>query len=159
MFSLFLPNFSSMLLHSSGFVYKDRSALFLAPDEGGKTTAVRLLPSDTIILSDDQVLIKKTENGFVATGSPWGLHSSRIEAPINRCFILKKSNEFHLIPSTPLDLNLYLMLEHQDQLILLPQSLKESMVKFINSFSNFVSVWELYFPKEFIDWNAVSRLV
>ena len=39
-FSTFFPYFSAFLLHSSGVIRGDRAALFLAPDEGGKTTVI-----------------------------------------------------------------------------------------------------------------------
>ena len=46
-FAQFMPLFDAALLHSSAIIRGARAALFVAPDEGGKTPVVQSAPADS----------------------------------------------------------------------------------------------------------------
>jgi hypothetical protein len=157
MLAIFMPHFSTMLLHASALVRNDRTAIFLAPGEGGKTTAARLAPSG-IILSDDQVLVRQTHGGFQASGTPWGLFSdSKRQAPLSGLFLLEKSRHFALNPLQPTELNRYLWEEHENQLAILPPPLQAKAREITVAISNSVPSWKLSFSKDAIDWEAIDN--
>ncbi|MEI6614301.1 MAG: hypothetical protein WCL37_05340 [Chrysiogenales bacterium] len=157
MLALFMPHFSAMLLHASALVRNNRTAIFLAPDEGGKTTAALLASSGTI-LSDDQVLVRQTHVGFQASGTPWGLYcNSKLQAPLSGLFLLEKSGHFALNPLPPKELSRYLWEEHKNQLAILPPPLQTKARKIIVAISNSAPTWKLSFAKDAIDWEAIDK--
>lgn len=155
--AIFMPHFSAMLLHASALVRNNRTAIFLAPNEGGKTTAARLAPSG-IILSDDQVLVRQTHVGFQASGTPWGLYSnSKLQAPLSGLFLLEKSRHFALNPLQPTELSHYLWEEHKNQLAILPPPLQTKAREIIVAISNSAPTWKLSFSKDAIDWETIDK--
>lgn len=157
MLALFMPHFSAMLLHASAVVRKGKTAVFLAPDEGGKTTAARNSPEGTI-LCDDQVLVRQTHGGFQASGTPWGLYcNSKLQAPLSGLFLLEKSGHFALNPLPPKELSRYLWEEHKNQLAILPPPLQAKAREITVAISNSVPSWKLSFSKDAIDWEAIDN--
>jgi hypothetical protein len=157
MLAIFMPHFSAMLLHASAVVRNKRTAIFLAPDEGGKTTAARLAPSGTI-LNDDQVLVRQTHGRFQASGTPWGLYSnSKLQAPLSGIFLLEKSNHFAINPLQPIELSRYLWEEHKNQLAILPQPLQTKAREITVAISNSAPTWKLTFSKDAIDWEVIDK--
>ncbi|MCX6556584.1 MAG: hypothetical protein NTW95_04005 [Candidatus Aminicenantes bacterium] len=157
MLALFMPHFSAMLLHASAVVRKGKTAVFLAPDEGGKTTAARNSPEGTI-LCDDQVLVRQTHGGFQASGTPWGLYcNSKLQAPLSGLFLLEKSGHFALNPLPPKELSRYLWEEHKNQLAILPPPLQAKAREITVAISNSVPSWKLSFSKDTIDWEAIDN--
>jgi hypothetical protein len=156
MLAPFMPHFSAMLLHASAIVRNGKTALFLAPDEGGKTTAARLSP-DGIILCDDQVLVRQTHQGFQASGTPWGLYrNSKLQAPLCGLFLLEKSRHFAIDPLKPTELRRYLWEEHKNQLAILPMPLQSKASEIAIAISNSAPTWKLSFSKDAIDWEAID---
>jgi hypothetical protein len=155
--ALFMPHFSAMLLHASAIVRNGKSAVFLAPDEGGKTTAVRLSP-DGAILSDDQVLIRQTSSGFQASGTPWGLYSnSKLQSQLGGLFLLEKSGNFALNPLPPTELSRYIWETHKNQLAILPAPLQTKAQEITVAISNSAPTWKLSFSKDAIDWKMIDK--
>jgi len=152
----FLPNFNALMLHASAIVRNGRAAVFLAPDEGGKTTAVRLAPSGTI-LCDDQVIVRRGRGGFRAWGTPWGLHvDARTSAPLSGLFLLKKAKRFALEPLQGRSLIPFIWEEIKNPLSILPKPLKKKAFSILCDIVESVPCWTLSFPKNHIDWNEID---
>lgn len=157
MLGLFLPSFNACLLHASAIARQGRAAVFLAPDEGGKTTAVRLSPNGTI-LGDDQVLVRRVRGMFRVWGTPWGLHvDARASAPLAGLFLLKKGERFSLAPLPARELIPFIWGEIHNPLAILPKPLKQKAFNILCDIARSVPCWTLSFPKGHIDWVAVDR--
>jgi hypothetical protein len=98
LFTPFLPIFSAAMIHSAAVVLDGAAALFLAPDEGGKTTIVRhALPGMT--LCDDQNILRHEGAAILVHSTPLGLytHGPR-SAPLGGMFLVEQAESFELLP-------------------------------------------------------------
>jgi hypothetical protein len=153
----FLPGFDALLLHASAIVRHGRTAVFLAPDEGGKTTAVRLA-TDGAVLGDDQVLLRRTRGRFQVWGTPWGLHvNAKEHAALAGLFLLKKADGFNLESMPALDLVPHVWEEIKDPLSLLPKPSIKKAFELVCAIAAAAPAWKMSFAKSRIDWEAVDR--
>ena len=85
-FSLASLPYKTVPLHASTILYKDKAILFLGESGTGKSTHTRLwrenIP-DARMLNDDSPLVRITEQGAMAFGSPW---SGKMHCYINDGF-------------------------------------------------------------------------
>jgi hypothetical protein len=85
-------------LHSCGVNYKGHGLIFTGTSGAGKSTISRLWQDekDTILLSDERIIVRKTGDRFRMYGTPW-LSDARIASPegvpLERIFFLKHSPE------------------------------------------------------------------
>lgn len=157
MLAPFLPSFDALMLHASAIVRGGRAAVFLAPDEGGKTTAVRLAPAGTI-LGDDQVIVRRGRGRFRVWGTPWGLHvHARASAPLRGLFILQKARRFRLEPVPATELIPRIWEEIKSPLSILPKPLKKKAFGLLCDITAAAPAWRLSFPKEQIDWDTIDE--
>lgn len=157
MLAPFLPSFDALLLHAAAIERRGKAAVFLAADEGGKTTAVRLAPGGTI-LGDDQVIVRRSRGRFRVHGTPWGLHvDAKLQAPLAGLFLLQKAERFALEPLTARELVPRIWQEIKNPLAILPKPLKEKAFAILCDIAQSVPAWKMAFPKDHIDWNAVDR--
>jgi len=62
---------TSQSLHASSVAYSNRAVLLLGPSGAGKSAlALELLALGGALVSDDQTIIRRTENGLVASAPP-----------------------------------------------------------------------------------------
>ena len=152
----FLPSLDACLLHASAIIRDGRAAVFLAPDEGGKTTAVRLASSGTI-LCDDQVIVRRRRKRFHVWGTPWGLHvNATAHAPLAGLFLLKKSEHFSLTPLPDHSLVPFIWNEIKAPLSVLPKPLKKRAFNILCDITASAPAWTLAFPKNHIDWREID---
>ena len=152
----FLPIFSAVIAHSSGIVRNQRTALFLGPDEVGKTTVVRSAPDGTI-LCDDQVIIRKGLNGYEAHGTPWGVFTGeKHHARVGGFFILEQAEWFELAPLKPAALFQYLWEDQQGINHLLPKQLRKLAFEILSEVCQLAPVYQMRFPRDHIDWNLID---
>ncbi len=156
MFTSFLPTFSAAMIHSSALLINGKVGIFLAPDEGGKTTAAKL-GTEYPILSDDQNIIKKEKNEFTAYSTPWGNNINHsLKGPVKGLFLLVKGNHFKLTQLKPKDLFSYLWNEHLFYSKTLPEKYRLMFFDFIYDFTHSIKGYQLTFQKDFIDWNTIE---
>lgn len=97
-----MPKRGSLLLHSSAIENDGKSLVFIAPNEGGKSTISA--NSGKKVLSDDCVGIRKdTEGSWLACSTPWGRVHSPGEHPIEAMFFIEKSDRFFCEPISSID--------------------------------------------------------
>lgn len=155
-FAAFLPDFSALLVHASGLIRNGRAALFLAPDEGGKTTVLRNAAGG-LLLNDDQVILRQEAGTLVAHGTPLGrLTSGPCQARLGAFFVLEKARSFELTPEKPADLARYLWEEHQVYISLLPRRLKLRAFDLFCEACQQTPVYRMRFPRDRVDWDAVD---
>jgi len=159
MFTSFLPSFSALMLHSSGVVNKERAALFLAPDAGGKSTTLKNL-YDGVILCDDQNILRKEEDIFRVHSTPWGaINGGQQQAQLGGFFLLEKAPSFELIRLKPQDVFLFLWEEHMHVWLRLPKSLRIKAFELLYEACCHVPCYRMRFPKNYVDWDAIEAVM
>jgi hypothetical protein len=156
MFSTFLPDFSALMVHSSGLIRGDRAALFLAPDEGGKTTVLRLAPGG-LLLNDDQIVLRKEAGGIVAHGTPLGrMTSGPCQARLSGLFFLEMAGHFELEPVKPAHAVRHLWEEHRIYTSVLPRQRKRCAFDLFYDVCHQVPAYKMRFPVDHVDWEAID---
>ncbi len=94
-----------LLVHAAGVMREGRAYVFLGPSGSGKTTIARL-SSEAVILSDDMVIMKKTETSVCAYGVPFRgdlpeAPRSNVVADVAGIFCLRKGT-VHSLKSLPM---------------------------------------------------------
>ena len=103
-----IPRKNGVILHSSAVVEKNKSLVFVAPNEGGKSTIAE--NTGRKILSDDCVGLRKSSDGsWAACATPWGNVRSSGEYPLEAIFFIEKADDFYCerIGSIPAVKNLF----------------------------------------------------
>jgi hypothetical protein len=157
LYTPFLVEFDAVMVHSTSVVCGDSAALFMAPDEGGKTTVINLANDNHFgILSDDQVIIKQTDATLIAHGTPWSRYTDGpISANLGGLFLLEKAEQFNLTPLKIVDALEYLWNEHQSNWIFLPKELRLQAFDFLVSICHQVPIYRMHFPRDYVDWDAI----
>jgi hypothetical protein len=159
MLSAFLPYFSAMLWHASGVVRCDQAALFLAPNDGGKTTVVRQ-SNGKPILNDDQVILRKKSDVIVAHGTPFGrMTSGPCQAAVGAFFLLEKAPFFQLEPLPSSEFVRYFWAEHQKYPFFLPKPLKKRTFRILCDICYRTPGYLMRFPKNYVDWDAIDTVM
>jgi hypothetical protein len=152
----FLPAFSAAMVHSSGLVYNGRAALFLAPDSGGKTTAVKNSPNG-VVLCDDQIIFRKENGRYEVYGTPWGMiTNANNHARIGGLFLLEQAERFELTPIKPVTAFQYFWDEHFAYHFLLPKANRKQVFELYLEVCHQAPVYRMRFPKDYIDWDAID---
>ncbi len=155
LFYPFLPEFSALLLHSAGLIINSKGILFLAPDEGGKTTIIKKA-KDKQILSDDQNIVREENGGLVVYSTPWGTMSGgQNSAPLTALFVLKKGNHFSLSPIKPSNMLEFLWNEFSIYSPVFHSHLQKKVLNLISKISFSIPAYEMVFSKNYVDWNSI----
>jgi hypothetical protein len=101
---LLLPH-PGFLLHCSSVIRGERGFVFSGDSGAGKTTIGTLDP-DHVLLGDDLLILRKTEDGsyhvfgtpFIGSDIPWGVNK---HASIRALFFLNKAEENRIAPLGP----------------------------------------------------------
>jgi hypothetical protein len=153
----FLPMYDATLLHSSGVVCGGTAGLFLAPDDGGKTTVAGLIHPDDAVMSDDQNLVRKLGGRFYAFGLPWcRVLGSTGHHPLGGLFFLEKASAFDLIPLAPFDALERIALDPQNAYGPLPPAHRTHAVSLRLELVRQVPAYRLRFSRDDVDWDAVA---
>ena len=156
MLATFLPRFSAILLHCSGVIRGGRSALFVAPDDGGKTTVLAQSNGEPV-LNDDQIIIRKEGDVAVAHATPLGvITSGPCQAPVGALFMLEKASSFQIDPVSPSEFVQYLWAEHQNYTFFLPKHLKQQAFRLLCDLCYRLPTYLMRFPRDHVDWDAID---
>jgi hypothetical protein len=159
-YATFLPLFSATMLHSAGVTLGNKVAIFLAPDEGGKTTVAKQSPLTSTVLCDDQVVLRKEENAFMAYGSPWGMISDAHQAkPLGGFFLIEHAENFELIPVKPRLIFDYLWREHEHYRYFLPKHLRLQAFNLLYEVCHVVPCYQMRFPKDYVNWDIIDKAI
>ena len=159
MFSVFMPNFSAIMLHGAGIVRKDAAVLFFAPDEGGKSSMIKLADG-MLVLNDDQIILREQNRVIMAHGTPFGpISSGPIQSRLGAIFLLEKSSRFALSPLSTADAIEFIWNEHAHLWILMPRSLRIKAFELIADACRQARLYRMQFPKGYIDWNAIDDVL
>ena len=153
----FSPLFGGFMLHSSSSVLNNKAALFLAKDEGGKTTVMKNGAAQDV-LSDDQNILKKEDGAFFVHSTPWSTfpNGSR-KARLGGLFLLEKASEFGLSRINPVDVLSFLWTEHVGYTLFMPKKLRVTAFDLLREACRSAPTYRMRFPQDYIDWDAVDR--
>jgi hypothetical protein len=151
-----LPGLKGMLVHGAGINMNDKGALFLAPDEGGKTSTVSLYKNDRI-LSDDQIVLRFQKNRTYIHGTPFGsLSSASKETELNGIFLIKKAHTFKITKASPNEVLKFIWDEHFFTICFLPKELKKKLFCSLSSMTNKTPSFHLHLAKGYVDWKEIE---
>lgn len=90
-----------LLVHSSGFAYKNKGYLFIGSSGAGKSTFSNIIRIniDVPILSDDRIAVRKRNGRFYIYGTPWHGTAEFVspeKSPLSGLFFLKKGIKNYL---------------------------------------------------------------
>jgi energy-coupling factor transporter ATP-binding protein EcfA2 len=98
-----MPDYDTMLFHGSCVAVDGSAFLFTAPSGTGKSTHTRLwrqlLGERAIMVNDDKPLLKVTDEGVIAYGTPYnGKHrlGTNTSVPLKAICILTRSADNHI---------------------------------------------------------------
>ena len=171
----FLPAHGAFLVHAAavaaagkGAGSAEKAALFLARDEGGKTTAARLAAGSAnysaggpvrtraVIIGDDQILLRRGRGRYWVYGTPWNLISSGpVGAPLGGIFLLEKGRHFRLVPLKAYDATAFIWDEHRHVTDFMPAAVRKKAFDLVAGACASVPVYRLTFTKDRLDWPAV----
>jgi hypothetical protein len=155
-YSVFLHEYGSVMLHSSCVDCRGLGLLFLAPDEGGKTTAARLMEGCRV-LADDMVLVRRGDDGFRAWGTPWTtFEPSTASSPLSGLFLLEKADRFRLEKLTFREVFSHIWEEHAFIHRVMPPEHRKAFFGLCCDISSSAPAWRLHFPPDHIDTDAVT---
>jgi len=159
LYAPFLLSFDAIIVHSAGLIIDDRAAVFMAHDEGGKTTVVRQATDNCdFILSDDQVILKQGEGVIYAHGTPWSLYTDgQKSARLGAFFLLEKADKFALSPLKPVESFEYIWNEHFSYWEILPKALRLKAFDLVFAICHQVPAYRMKFSKDYVDWNAIQE--
>lgn len=95
-------------VHSCGVIDNGEGILFIGVSGAGKSTLANLWKEhpEATLLSDDRIIVKKEDNGFMMYGTPWhgdAYISTAQSAPIKRVCFIVQSHENYIKEITEVD--------------------------------------------------------
>ena len=157
LYSVFLPDFNSVMVHSSAVVHYGKTALFIAPGGGGKSTVAKLSRNGEI-LSDDQNILRINQDKITVYSTPWGrISNGSKHAPLGGIFLLEKASFFEIEAIKPREVIQHLLENNPNLWIFLPNDRKIRVLDIVSEICHRVPVYRLRFTKSFINWEAISN--
>jgi hypothetical protein len=156
-YAAMLPLFGAMSIHCGGIIRHGKALLLVAPDGGGKTTAIQL-SQESPILHDDQVVLRRVGKTVIAYATPFGrMTSGPNSAEVGALLLLRKARAFSVCPASKHEILRCLWSDHRSILPRLPHKEKRTAFDLLSYTSFHVPAFVLRFPKDYIDWDAVDR--
>jgi hypothetical protein len=151
-----LPNLSAVMIHGAGVIRNGVAMVFLASDEGGKTSVVKH-STGAPILNDDHLILRQEGEVVVAHGTPLGcMTSGPQQARLAGFFLLEKSSHFELIPIQARDILEFLWNECRWMWYVLPKSLRVRAFEILYAACQQAIAYKMRFPQDYIDWEAID---
>ncbi|MCK5115150.1 MAG: hypothetical protein KAR44_01030 [Candidatus Aegiribacteria sp.] len=157
-FTPFLHDIRALIVHSSCVSFDGRAAVFLAMDEGGKTTAANLCKGGRV-LADDQIIFRKQDDGgWLAYGTPWTTFPPDPDHAVPAAFfLLEKADEFSLTELSSRELFSFLWGEHFKIRFQIPSMYQTTLFDLYRELSSSASVYLMKSPKDYIDQDAILK--
>ena len=153
-----LASCASLMIHGAAVRIRDRVALLLAPDGGGKTTAIQL-SSGRPVLSDDHVTLTlgSVPGHVIVHGTPFGTVCSTPDAArLGGIFLLKKASAFSLTELEPRVALRFIWNDNRLKWFTLSRSLRKRCLTMIGTVVGSAACFQLEFHRDFIDWNSID---
>lgn len=143
-----MPDYDTFLFHGSVIAVDGVGYLFTAKSGTGKSTHTRLwrelFGPRAVMVNDDKPLLKITDSGVIAYGTPWdGKHhlSNNISVPLRAVCILERGETNHIEPITKRDA--FAMLMQQSYRPAAPAAMAKTM-SLVDRLGSSVSLYKLH---------------
>lgn len=157
--ALYLPYQRGVLVHACALVEGDRAYVFAGRSGSGKSTIARMLAEQVHVLSDELVVLRQTEVGWEAFGTPfWGEFQRagmNIHAPIHGIYLLRQAKQ-HAIERVGRRESLTALLQCSLQFAE-GSHIAEKMLEVVTDLVTAVPVGRLHFLPDSGFWQLVSQ--
>lgn len=157
-----LPQNRASFLHSAGvFRERDKGIVFVARSGGGKSTATQLsIDHGYSVIGDDQIIVVIQDDRIIACSTPF---NSISEGP-NWCevrgfFMLNKGRDCLLKRSSPSEVLPKIWRDNVFEWRSLNSPSKVVMFGLYWDFFSRVPIYEMTFPRDYIDWDLVEETI
>lgn len=142
-----MPDYDAFVFHGAAVEMDGLAYLFTAPSGTGKTTHIRLWRNhfgrQVQFLNGDKPILRKTEQGFTACGTPWrGKENlgSNGERPLRGICMLRRGPVDEIAPAKPEELIRFLTRQ-----IYFPQDPErlEKLLKLVDDCCRSVPIWSM----------------
>jgi hypothetical protein len=155
--SMSFVNQFCFLLHGAGAVTKNGAALFLAHDEGGKTTLIKKFAADKI-LGDDQVVVRLVKNNFYLYGTPFGtMTCGPAKQQLGAIFLIKKSKQFKILHANANNVLRFIWNESFFKTIVLPKTLRTRVFDLLYQLCRQIPGYYIHTPIDSLDFKAINE--
>lgn len=167
-FSFICSKNNSVLLHAAAVADKNRAYVFCGPPGSGKSTISGLIAKYKL-LSDEYLIIKKTNNKFNVFGTSLGgeyfkfgkiLKPNNRSAIVDKIFFIKQANEHRVEKKRPSDT----MQELLNEVFFCRDKSRESQELIAGNFNliynlcTSIDCYDLYFAKNDGFWKEITKL-
>lgn len=151
------PNFDSVMIHGASILFGYKAAVFLAPDEGGKSTLIKKSEGKKI-LSDDHIVLEKRGDEITIHATPFGeLTDGPAKGKLAGFFLLEKSENFSIEKIDPEEILQFIWNDQFVKWYQYPKSLRVKIFDIINYASRSTPIYRLKIPRNHIDWGEVEK--
>ena len=151
------PNFDSVMIHGASLLFGDKAAVFLAKDEGGKSTLIKM-SEDKKILSDDHIVLKKRNDKITVHATPFGeLTDGPLSGRLAGLFLLEKSENFSIEKIDPEEVLQFIWNDQFVKWYQYPKPLRVKIFEIINYTSRSIPLYRLKFPRNSIEWDEIEK--
>ncbi len=158
-FATFLTCFGAFLVHGAGLIMGGKAVLFLAPDEGGKSTVLESGQGHAV-LSEDQVLLRAQNGAVTAHSTPLGGPSKGpASAEIGAIFLLEKAREFRISRVFDHEVISFICRDNLNRIFHLPKHLKARAFELFSKACSQAALRRMEFPKAHVEWEAIAEVV
>ena len=142
-----IPAWDAFVCHGTVVAMDGRAYIFTAPSGTGKTTHTQLwlkrFGDRAWILSGDKPILRRTERGFLACGTPWRgkeNYGVNAELPVQGICLLDRGEINEIAPATPAD-----MLRFLSRQIYYPRQADrmEKLLELLDAFCSTVPTWTM----------------
>jgi hypothetical protein len=151
-------NNNRMLLHGAGAITDHGGLLFLAPDEGGKTTLIKkFAPAE--ILGDDQVVLDRQGEYFHLHSTPFGsMTCGPAKARLKAIFLIKKSRKFQLERSPANEALRLIWSDALSRLTVLPKEFRINIFNMVFELCQQIPCYLMHTPIDSINFDAIEKV-
>jgi len=108
LYSNWLALRGDLILHASGVIWEDAACVFMGNSGAGKSTLAADLQEahGLTVLGEDQIIIRRVDDKFIAFGTPWHENPTRCDprgVPLGKLFFLDRAADRTLTPLSGFD--------------------------------------------------------
>ncbi len=151
-------DYNATIVHGAGVVKDGNAYIFLAEDEGGKTTLVQK-NREYHILNDDQIFFRVGDDGIVrADGTPFGrVTDGPCFTRVKAFFFIKKSHQHRITKNNSHELLKSFLIDNTSTFSSLPKSDKKKAFNLLYTIANSAPVFDLETHYGQIDWAYLEK--
>ena len=149
----------AIILHGAGLMRNNQAFIFLARDEGGKTTRIK---NNSLFspINDDQILFSKEHNRILAHSTPFGrVKQMGIAVPVTGIFVLVKADSFSIRRGKNHHLIASFWQDNGEMLNALPKSMRIAAFSLLSEIALSAPAFELKADHGQLNWAEIDQAI